>query len=138
MGDKVFLDTNILLYAKIDDGTVKHTKAHALLAEGIVGTEVSVSIQVINEYFVNALRKNVDKADIETTIRQFMSDFNLVPLTAALVNDAIRIYKQYHFSYWDSVIVAAALEAGCSILYSEDFQDGQIIDGILTVVNPLL
>jgi predicted nucleic acid-binding protein len=138
MSDKVFLDTNILLYAKIDDGTVKHTKAHALLAEGIVGREVSVSIQVINEYFVNALRKNVDKADIETTVRQFMSDFNLVPLTAGLINDSIRIFKQYQFSYWDSVIVAAALEAECSVVYSEDLQNGQIIDGTLTVVNPLL
>lgn len=104
----------------------------------IVGAEVSVSIQVINEYFVNALRKNVDTTDIETTVRQFMSDFNLVPLTAGLVNDSIRIFKQYQLSYWDSVIVAAALEADCSILYSEDLQNGQIIDGTLTVVNPLL
>ncbi|MDR1469693.1 MAG: hypothetical protein LBT00_10405 [Spirochaetaceae bacterium] len=55
MSDKVFLDTNILLYAKIDDGTAKHTKSRALLTSGIVGKEVSVSIQVINEYFVNAL-----------------------------------------------------------------------------------
>jgi predicted nucleic acid-binding protein len=138
MSDKVFLDTNILLYAKIDDGTVKHAKIHALLTTGIVGAEVSVSIQVINEYFVNALRKNVDTTDIETTVRQFMSDFNLVPLTAGLVNDSIRIFKQYQLSYWDSVIVAAALEADCSILYSEDLQNGQIIDGTLTVVNPLL
>jgi predicted nucleic acid-binding protein len=97
MSDKVFLDTNILLYAKIDDGTDKHTKAHAL-------------------------RKNVDKTDTETTVRQFMNDFNLVPLTAGLVNDAIRIFMRYQFSYWDSVIVAAALEASCSILYSEDLQ----------------
>jgi predicted nucleic acid-binding protein len=64
----VFLDTNILLYAKINDGTIKHAKARALLMSGIVETEVSVSIQVINEYFVNALRKNIDKADIESTV----------------------------------------------------------------------
>jgi predicted nucleic acid-binding protein len=83
------------------------------------------------------LRKNIDKADIETTVRQFMSDFNLVPLTAGLVNDSIRIFKQYQFSYWDSLILAAALEAGCSILYSEDLQDGQIIDDRLTVINPI-
>jgi predicted nucleic acid-binding protein len=138
MSDKAFLDTNILLYAKIDDGTAKHAKTRSLLTTGIVGMEVSISVQVINEYFVNALRKNIDKADIETTVRQFMSDFNLVPLTADLVNDSIRIFKQYQLSYWDSVIVAAALEADCSILYSEDLQNGQIIDGTLTVVNPLL
>jgi predicted nucleic acid-binding protein len=80
----------------------------------------------------------MDKTDIETTVRQFMRDFNLVPLTANLVNDSIRLFKQYRFSYWDSLIVAAALEAGCSILYSEDLQNGQIIDGTLRVVNPLL
>jgi predicted nucleic acid-binding protein len=112
MSDRVFLDTNILLYAKIDDGTAKHIKASALLTKEIVGTEVSISIQVINEYFVNALRKNVDKDDIETTVRQFMNGFNLVPLTAGLIHEAIRIFKQYRFSYWDSTIVAAALEAG--------------------------
>ncbi|MDR1256484.1 MAG: PIN domain-containing protein [Spirochaetaceae bacterium] len=138
MSDKVFLDTNILLYAKIDDGTAKHAKARALLTRGVAETEISVSIQVINEYFVNALRKNIDKTDIETTVRQFMRDFNLVSLTASLVADSIRLFKQYRFSYWDSLIVAAALEAGCSILYSEDLQNGQIIDGTLTAVNPLL
>jgi predicted nucleic acid-binding protein len=138
MSDKVFIDTNILLYARIDDGTTKHGKARALLTTGLAGAEISISIQVINEYFVNALRKRVDPADIEATVRQFMIDFNLVSLTTDLVNETIRLFNRYQFQYWDSVIVAAALEAGCSMLYTEDLQDGQIIDGTLKVVNPLL
>jgi predicted nucleic acid-binding protein len=59
MPGKVFLDTNILLYAGIDDKTVKHTKAYDLLTAGLVGPEISVSVQVLNEYFVNALRLKV-------------------------------------------------------------------------------
>jgi predicted nucleic acid-binding protein len=50
--------------------------------------------------------------------------------------EAFRISERYQFSFWDSLIVAAALEAQCSILYTEDLQDGQIIDGILEIKNP--
>jgi predicted nucleic acid-binding protein len=51
---------------------------------------------------------------------------------------ASRLRTQHQFSYWDSLIVAAALEAGCSVLYSEDMQDGQVIDGRLSIRNPLI
>jgi predicted nucleic acid-binding protein len=137
MPDKVFIDTNILLYAKINDGSIKHTKAHGLLAEGLVGSEISVSVQVLNEYHVNALRLKVPVPDIQDTVRQFLSNFNVVTLTPVLVEEAMRIYNHYQLQYWDSVIVAAALEAGCSVLYSEDMSDGQIIDN-MTVINPFL
>jgi predicted nucleic acid-binding protein len=138
MPDKVFVDTNILLYAKIDDGSEKYTKSHDLLTTGLVGSEIPVSVQVLNEYHVNALRLKVPVADIQNTVRQFMSNFNVVTLTPGLVEGAMRIYNHYQLQYWDCLIVAAALEAGCSILYSEDMSDGLVIDGTLTVVNLFL
>jgi predicted nucleic acid-binding protein len=138
MPERAFLDTNILLYANIDDGSSKHTKCLDLLTKTIVGSEIAVSVQVLNEYHVNTLKKNIPAIEIQNTIRQFISDFVIVPLTKDLLSETFRIYNRYQFSYWDSNIVAAALEAKCAILYSEDLQDSQIIDNTLKVVNPIL
>jgi predicted nucleic acid-binding protein len=137
MPDRIFLDTNILLYAKIDDGSDKHTRCHSLLTVVLVGTEIVVSTQVLNEYYVNALKKNITPAEIQNTVKQFISDFVIVPLTKELVPETHLICNRYQFSYWDSNIVAAALEAKCGILYTEDLQDGQVIEDTLTVINPM-
>jgi predicted nucleic acid-binding protein len=138
MPGRVFLDTNILLYAKIDDGSQKHSKCRDLLTVILVGSEIIVSAQVLNEYYVNALKKNEAPAAIQNTVRQFIDDFEIVPLTKELIPETYRIHNRYQFSYWDSNIVAAALAGGCTILYTEDLQDGQIIDNTLTVINPML
>jgi predicted nucleic acid-binding protein len=138
MPDRIFLDTNILLYAKVDDGSDKHIKCHNLLTVILVGSEIVASAQVLNEYYVNALKKNIIPAEIQNTVDQFISDFEIVPLTKELIPETHRIYNRYQFSYWDSNIVAAALEAKCKILYTEDLQDGQVIDNMLTIINPML
>jgi predicted nucleic acid-binding protein len=137
MPDRIFLDTNMLLYAKVDDGSDKHTKCHNLLTVVLVGSEIVISAQVLNEYYVNALKKNITPAEIQNTIKQFISDFEIIPLTKELIPLTHRICNRYQFSYWDSNIVAAALEAKCKILYTEDLQDGQVIDNTLTVINPM-
>jgi predicted nucleic acid-binding protein len=137
MPDRIFLDTNILLYAKMDDGSDKHTKCHNLLAVVLVGSEIVVSVQVLDEYYVNALKKDITPAEIQNTVNQFISDFEIVPLTKELIPETYRIYNRYCFSYWDSNIAAAAPEARCKILYTEDLQDGQVIDNTLTVINPM-
>jgi len=64
MPDRIFLDTNILLYAKIDDGSDKHFECHRLLTTTLVGSEIVVSTQVLNEYYVNANKKNIPPAEI--------------------------------------------------------------------------
>jgi predicted nucleic acid-binding protein len=138
MPDRIFLDTNILLYAKVDDGSDKHIKCHNLLTVVLVGSELVTSVQVLNEYYVNALKKTITPAEIQNTVNQFISDFKIVPLTKELIPETHRICNRYQFSYWDSNIVAAALEAKCKILYTEDLQDGQVIDNTLTVINPML
>jgi predicted nucleic acid-binding protein len=138
MPDKIFLDTNILLYAKVDDGSDKHIKCHTLLTMVLIGSELVASAQVLNGYYVNALKKNITPAEIQNTVNQFISDFEIVPLTKELVPETHRICNRYQFSYWDSNIVAAALEARCKILYTEDLQDGQVIDNTLTIRNPML
>jgi predicted nucleic acid-binding protein len=138
MTGKVFLDTNILLYAEFDDGSDKHLIARKLLLRDIVGTEVFVSTQVFNEFYVQALRKGKTVDEIETVLQQYCVKFNIVPVDLGLVKDTWRIKKRYQFSYWDSLIVAASLKSACAILYTEDLQNGQSIDDTLKVINPML
>ncbi|GHV36906.1 hypothetical protein AGMMS49546_03230 [Spirochaetia bacterium] len=97
-----------------------------------------VSVQVLNEYYVNAYRKNVTPAEIQNTVRQFILDFDVVPLTKELTLETFRIHNRYQFSYWDSNIISAALKGACDVFYTEDLQDGQIIDDRLKVINPML
>ncbi|MDR1786145.1 MAG: PIN domain-containing protein, partial [Spirochaetaceae bacterium] len=81
MPDKPFLDTNILLYAALDDGSIKHDAAKNLLTNTLTGSELVISVQVLSEYFVNALRKGIDRQIVEDTVAQFIADFVLVPAT---------------------------------------------------------
>jgi predicted nucleic acid-binding protein len=136
MTEKVFLDTNILLYADVNDGSEKFLCASKLLKHDLRRAEVFISTQVIGEFYVNSLRKGIDCQIAQNTINEFIDDFTIVSITTSLVSKAFRILNRYQFSYWDSLIIAAALEGGCTVLYSEDLQDGQVIEKTLVVKNP--
>jgi predicted nucleic acid-binding protein len=138
MTGKVFLDTNILLYAEFDDGSDKHQKAKKLLLQEILGAEVFISTQVFNEFYVQAMRKGKTVDEIEMVLQQYSVKFNVLPVGLSLIKDTWRIKRQYQFSYWDSLIIAASLESACHVVYTEDLQNGQIIDSSLTVINPVL
>jgi predicted nucleic acid-binding protein len=138
MPDRVFLDTNILLYAMIDDGSEKHKKCHILLTTTLVDSEIILSTQVLNEFYVNMQKKHISSQVIQDTILQFIDDFEIVSLTKELVPETFHILNRYQFSYWNSNIVSAALYGNCSILYTEDLQDGQIINNRLKKINPIL
>jgi predicted nucleic acid-binding protein len=136
MPDKVFFDSNILLYAEFNDGSKKYQTAKALLKHDILASAVHLSTQVINEFYVNALRKNKTATDIQKVLNQFYDDFNIVSVSMQTVYEAWRIFDKYQFSYWDSLIVAAALETKCSVLYTEDLSHEQIVDSSLRIINP--
>jgi predicted nucleic acid-binding protein len=131
-GDKVFIDTNVLLYA-IGQHDARTPRAEALLASG--GT---ISVQVLNELASVARRKLhmswPDVADALGAIRILCP--SPVPLTTDVHDAALRLAGQHGFHIYDALIVAAALDADCATLYSEDLQSGQVIDGRLTIRNP--
>jgi predicted nucleic acid-binding protein len=131
-----FFDTNILLYAKIDDTTFKHKLSQTLVKQKVETGEPYISVQVINEFTASALRMGKELSEIEEYIDEFLKTFNVLPLTPHICKDAFRISRRYRFSFWDSLIIAAALEGGCTSLYSEDMQDGQVIEGTLVIKNP--
>ena len=133
---RCFVDSNVWLYALIVGPTpVKTAKANALLN---LNTPI-ISTQVINEVSRNLIRKACFSDDqIEQVINSFYNKYHIIQLSRNILLTATQLRKNYSISFWDSVIVSAALESGVSILYSEDMQHGLIMEGRLTIVNPFV
>ena len=130
-GADSFFDTSVLLYVLSDD-TVNADKIETLLsARGVI------SVQVLNEFAVVALRKLKmplhEVREILDTIRAVCS---VEPITVETHDRGLAVFERYRFSLFDSILVAAALISGAKILYSEDLQHGQVIDDQLRVTNP--
>jgi predicted nucleic acid-binding protein len=129
-GGKVFFDTNILLYLLSADAA-KADRAEELLAGGGI-----VSVQVLNEFAAVAARKlAMSYGEIRDALAPIRTICEVEPLSIELHDRAVGIAERYGFSIYDATIVAAALSAGCETLYSEDLQDGQVIE-TLTIRNP--
>ncbi len=133
MSDKRFFDTNIVLYAFSNDEIRSHT-AETLLADG-----GEISVLTLNE-FVYVARRKLGRT-WEEIGRALVVLRTLLPEPVAITIDthdrALRIAERYGYAIFDSLIVAAALEAGAKTLYSEDMQDGQEIEN-LVIRNPFL
>jgi len=133
MNDKVFIDTNLLIYYVADDIGKKNTVKDLLLNH----EDLIISSQVVNEFLAAVIRKNILSADQAVKYgKEFMDIFAFGIVGKNTIKTACRILKKYGYSYWDSLIIASALENNCSILYSEDMQSGQIIGDTLKIVNP--
>lgn len=134
MSDKAFFDTNVLVYV-VGQKDERTATAEALVANGGV-----VSVQVLNELASVSRRKLgmswEEIGDALAAIRVLCP--SPVPLTIDTHDASVRIAVKYRFPFSDALIAAAALEADCTTLYSEDFQDGQVIEGRLTVRNPFV
>jgi predicted nucleic acid-binding protein len=130
-----FFDTNVLVYADDESAPVKQRRARDLVAEHRRGGTGVVSLQVLQEYFVTVTRKL--KVDPRTARRkvELLSEFDVAAPQVADILAAIDLHRLHRFSFWDALILRSAQQAGCSVLLSEDFQDGREIDGI-EVVNP--
>ena len=134
MTAKVFLDTNVWLYALIKSDEVKYAQATQLI-EG--EANIHSNVQVANEISINLMRKaGKDNPYIQAFLGDFVASYPVAPLTPEELLTAAGLRLDYRLSYWDSLIVAAALQAGCDILYSEDMQNGLRINGCLQIVNP--
>ena len=132
MSSVVFLDTNVLVYAALQPDA-RSEAARALMARG--GT---ISVQVLNE-FVNVAHRKLRRSWPEITtavgaIRALCPP--PVPIILATHEVALRIASRTGYQFYDALVIAAALESGCTTLFSEDLQDGQVIEGSLTIRNP--
>ncbi len=132
-----FFDTNILVYLFDEDYPEKKAQAQALLEKETKNGRTLLSTKVLQEFFVTVTRKlevplSPEKA--EEIVRQFVV-FPLVEISGSHILKAIRKSINLKFSFWDALIIEAAISGGASILYTEDLQHGQIIDN-LEILNP--
>jgi predicted nucleic acid-binding protein len=134
MSAKAFFDTNVLLYA-VAENDPRSARAEELLAEGGV-----LSVQILNEFVSVARRKILmswsDVTEALAAIR-VLCPFQL-PITMEIHEAALKIAEKHGYNIYDALVIAAALEAGCATLYSEDLHSGQTISSQLTIRNPFL
>lgn len=128
---EVFLDTNVLLYLLSGDAR-KADQAETLVAKG--GT---ISVQVLNEFASVATRKlRMPVAEVRQCLETIRVICNVVPLTEPVHERGMALSERYQLPIHDSMIAAAALESGCTTLWSEDFQDRMVMEKQLRVRNP--
>ena len=130
-GVDVFLDTDVVLYLLSAD-TVKADRAEELLAIGGL-----ISVQVLNEFAAVASRKlKMSWSEIRDVLAQVRAVCPVEPMSIETHERALQVAERYGLAIYDALIVAAALLAGCTTLYSEDLQHGQVIERQLTIRNP--
>jgi len=130
-----FVDSNIWVYAFVTESVP--TRKGAVAQQLVARTGLAVSTQVINEvccYLV--VKARAEEARIVKHISAFYQSCCVVELNQPILLGASALRPRYSFSFWDSMIVAAALAVHARILYSEDMQDGLIVNGTLRIVNP--
>jgi predicted nucleic acid-binding protein len=138
MSDVVFVDTNILIYAHDADAGAKRERAAEKLRQLWETGTGRLSVQVLQEFYVNVTRKLTTRV-ARSTAREVVNTYSAwvrEPITPETVLRATDIAELAQLSFWDGLIVAAAEQAGAAQLLSEDLNDGQAIAGI-KVVNPL-
>lgn len=134
-----FVDTNILVYAEDRDAGSKHTIARELVTDLWHSGEGVLSIQVLQEFFVNVTRKvrqPLAPDNAFTIVEQYLT-WRVVENTGDLLLGGIRLASTLKISFWDALMVQAALVAGCDRLWTEDLNHGQRI-GDLVITNPFL
>jgi len=133
MKDNHFIDTNILVYCYSNDEPNKREVSRSL----VNSANVTISTQVLTE-LSNVLRKrfNLQWEEIESVLIETASNFTIHINLPETIAKACRIAKTYNFSFYDSLIISAAIESNCSRLFSEDMHDGMVIEEKLTIINP--
>jgi predicted nucleic acid-binding protein len=135
MSVRSFFDTNVLLHADDEFAPAKQRCSRDLVAKHRRDGTGVVSLQVLQEYFVNVTRKlHVDPLIARRKV-EILSEFDVASPEIADILAAIDLHRLHGFSFWDALILRAAKQSGCRVLLSEDFQAGRVVDG-LQIVNP--
>ena len=133
---KIFLDTNLFIYALDGSDARKQARARACLKQVMEHRQGVISTQILQEYYVVATRKlGVEPAAAKRQV-QSLGQIETVLVTPALIHEAIDTCADEKISFWDSLLIAAARFAGCVEIYTEDLNPGQLISGV-EIVNPL-
>ncbi|MCB9432176.1 MAG: PIN domain-containing protein [Ardenticatenaceae bacterium] len=136
MSEMIFLDSNIWLYAML----TYQSQAKSLACQNLIHANqdnITLSSQVVIEVIANLLRKgNFSEVQIVKFIEDVYRDHLVIDVSPKVMLKASQLRAKYSFSYFDSLIVAAALETGSTLLYSEDMHNGLVVENQLTITNP--
>jgi len=138
MSVECFIDTNLFIYQLEASDEHKSAAADHIIRKGIEIRNACISFQVVQECLNTALRKAeipLSTDEMKYYLENVLAPLFRVPASLSLYHRALDIQARYRYGFYDSLIIAAALDAGCSRLYSEDLHDGQRIEG-LTIENP--
>jgi len=134
-----FVDTNVLIYAHDMTAGARHTRAQALLAELWESGNGCLSIQTLQEFYVNITQKAKKQLDVPTATRivKALGKWTIHRPGVDDVLSAIAIQQRHRIAFWDAMIVNSAARLGCGVLWSEDLTSGQVYDTV-QVVNPFV
>jgi predicted nucleic acid-binding protein len=135
MSARSFLDTNVLVYTDDRNEPRKQKLALSLVERCRTDGSAVISTQILQEYFTAATRKLAVPPDIARRKLQLFARFPVVKIDVTDIVAAVDLHRLHTISFWDALVVRAAQEGGCAVLYSEDLHDSWNIDG-LRVVNP--
>lgn len=132
-----FVDTNILVYAEDRNAKAKHAVARDLIVRLWDDRDGVLSVQVLQEFYVNVtrkLKKPLTSPKALEIVHEYLT-WTVVENTGRLLTSAIELQQKHQLSFWDAMVIQAAIEGGCDKLYSEDMNAGQKF-GSLVIVNP--
>ena len=138
MSGRIFLDTNIVVYLFDTDSPIKQRRAREILSGGDRG-RIIISTQVLEEFYVCVTRKLAEPLDAKVAYRAVkdLAALFVLQIDVAMIISAISRSQRDQLSFWDSLIIEAAIVGGATILYSEDLQHGRRIENI-RIENPFL
>ncbi len=140
MSGRAFLDTNVFIYSFDEGAPLKAQRAKKLIREAVTARNGVVSYQVVQEFFNFAFRRitpPMTAPDAEQYLNEVFRPLLAIHSSPSLYTEALHLHSRYKLAWYDSLVVAAATEARCEILYSEDLQNGQKF-GSLQVRNPFV
>jgi predicted nucleic acid-binding protein len=138
MSDKIFVDTNVLVYAYDRSEPKKQRQALQVLDYLAVAGTGAISTQVLSEFFVTVTRKITSPLSQDQAydrVKNYLQSWTVLNLTGMVVLEAVRGVQDYQFSFWDAQIWATARLNQISVIFSEDFNAGAVIEGV-RFVNP--
>jgi predicted nucleic acid-binding protein len=140
MSVKFFLDTNILVYTFDQENPAKRDRAIALVSKALAESRGVISYQVVQEFLNAAIRKfstPLTIPDAQRYLTVVLEPLCAVFASVDLFHQALDLSARWQYAFYDSLIVTAALQSGCSVLYSEDLRHGQRVAG-LKILNPFV
>jgi predicted nucleic acid-binding protein len=138
MTDKIFIDSNVWIYLFTSDDKDKNVKAKQFIRDNSNSSVFIISYQVINEVSSVLKKKKFTETQIQFVIKMIAESCVIQNFSIEIVLAASSLREKLALSFWDSLVIASANAAQCSMLVSEDMQNGQIIERTLTIKNPFV